>query len=170
MTDNFYVEDLIRSIRKETTLERYLPLAEQSGVLLALMREHRVVFRNDVTDAVLNAVGERCGQDTARLFARFLHLYDFNRQKLREIKQYEGSDAYEPLAGLLRLPGVRLLRAELYFHSGVTLQTLAEQSTEAVQAMVRDYVEREHRSEIVPLTKEVNCHREVAKMILHAGI
>ncbi len=33
--------------------------------------------------------------------------------------------------------------------------------------MVRDYIQRENRAEIVPQTKEVNCHRAVAKMILH---
>ena len=33
--------------------------------------------------------------------------------------------------------------------------------------MVRDYIQRENRAEIVPQPKEVNCHRAVAKMILH---
>lgn len=167
MTDNFYIEDLILSVRKETTMERYLPLAEHREELLAVMRENGIVFRDDVTDAVLQKVGVTCGETVARLFARFIHIYDFNRQKLRDIKAYEGTEAYEPLAGLLRLPGVRLLRAELYYHSGVTLQTFAEKTTEEIRDMVRVCIEREHRTEIVPLPKEVNCHREVAKMILH---
>lgn len=167
MTDNFYIEDLILSVRKETTMERYLPLAEHREELLAVMRENGIVFRDDVTDAVLQKVSMTCGETVARLFARFIHIYDFNRQKLRDIRAYEDTEAYEPLAGLLRLPGVRLLRAELYYHSGVTLKTLAESTTEEIRGMVQAYITREHRTETVPLPKEVNCHRAVAKMILH---
>ncbi len=168
MTDNFYIEDLILSIRKETTMERYLPLAAHRDELLSLMREKKIVLRDDVTDEAMKRIGETCGEETARLFARFLHLYDFKTEKLREIRQYEGTARYDALADLLRLPGVRSLRAELYFHSGVTLRTLAEKPTAEIQTMVREYIAREHRTEIVPLTKEVNCHKEVAKMILHA--
>jgi hypothetical protein len=51
----------------------------------------------------------------------------------------------------------------------VTLEILAEKPTEEIRTMVRDYIEREGRREIVPLSKEVNCHKEVAKMILHAA-
>jgi len=107
------------------------------------------------------------GDDISRLFARFIHIYDFNPSKLREIKSYAGTNAYDALAELLRLPGVRVLRAELYFNSGVTLEALAEKSTEDIRGMVCDYIQRENRSEILPQPKEVNCHREVAKMILH---
>ena len=170
MTDNFLVTDLIRSVRKETTVERYLPIAEHRETLLFLIRERKITYRDEVTEEVFAEISARCGEEFSRLFARFLHLYDFNPQKLREIRGYEGSDAYEPLAALLRLPGVRIKRAELYYHSGVTLQVLASRTTTEIQGMVRAYVEREHRPEIVPLTKEVNCHRVVAAMILHTVV
>jgi hypothetical protein len=112
---------------------------------------------------------ERFGAEITGLFTRYLHLYDFKKEKLREIRQYQGTERYDPLAGLLRLPGVRILRAELYYNSGVTLEILAEKPTDEIRTMVRDYIEREGRREIVPLSKEVNCHKEVAKMILHAA-
>lgn len=169
MTDNFYIEDLIFSVRKETTPERYLPLERCREELLAVMREDGVVFRDDVSDEIIKKVGTRCGDDIARLFARFIHIYDFKPEKLRDIRRYEGTEKYDALSAFLRLPGVRLLRAELYYGSGVTLKILAERTTEEIQSAVRGYIVREGRTEIVPLTKEVNCHREVAKMILHAG-
>ena len=156
-SDDFYIEDLILSIRKETTSVRYLPLAEYREELSALMRENGVTFRDEITDGILRKIADKCGESVAGLFARFIHIYDFNEKKLRDIREYEGTEGYDTLAELLRLPGVRLLRAELYFYSGVTLRSL------------REYIEREKRTEIVPLTKEVNCHREVAKMILHAS-
>ena len=162
MTDNFYIDDLLLSVRKETTMERYLPLTEYRDRLLTLMHKNGVTFKNEVTPDILAKVEAACGSGIARLFARFIHIYDFNRSKLKEMPEYDAD-----IEGLLRLPGVRMLRANLYCHSGVTLKVLAEKSTEEIQEQVRSYIEREHRSEIVPLTKEVNCHREVAKMLLH---
>lgn len=167
MTDDFYVEDLLMSVRKETTIQRYLPLAEHRDGLISVMRENGIVFRNGITDDVIRMIGKKFGADTARLFLRFIHIYDFKTEKLREIKYCEGTEKYGKLADLLRLPGVRVLRAELYYNSGVTLETLAEKTTEEIRAMVSEYVGRGQRPETVPLVKEVNCHREVARMILH---
>ena len=150
-------------------MERYLPIEKHADELLALMRECGVTFRDEINESVIGRVRDICGDETARLFERFIHIYDFKKEKLREIKQYAGTEKYDALACLLRLPGVRLLRAGLYFSSGVTLEALAQEPTEKIQSRVRDYVTREGRTEIVPLTKEVNCHKEVAKMILHAS-
>ena len=119
MTDNFYIEDLILSVGKDTTPERYLPIEAHREDLLALMHENGIVFRDEITDAILAEIAGKCGDDIAGLFARFIHLYDFNPKKLRDIKDHEGRDGYDTLAGLLRLPGVRRLRAELYYNSGV---------------------------------------------------
>lgn len=167
MKDNFYVSDLIGSIREDTTMERYWRLIPIRDELICELDRLGVVFRDDVTDDVLSRLSDRFSEDTVRLLARFLHIYDFSKAKLKEIRQVEDAEKYAALADLLRLPGVRLLRAELYYNSGVTLDVLAEKPTDAIQSMVREYVEREGRLESVPFPKEVNCHREVAKMILH---
>ena len=168
MNDNFYVSDLIRSNRKETTMARYWPLIPYSDVLLDFCKREGIVFRDDVTADFTKKLENLIGGENTALFMRFLHLYDFNKAKLREISHLKDTEKYPVLADLLRLPGVRILRAELYCSSGVTLEVFAEKSAEEIQDMVRAYIERENRPEIVPLTKEVNCHREVAKMILHA--
>lgn len=167
MCDNFYLDDLLGSLRKETTVERYWKLIPMKDRLLEYLHGQGAALRDDVTDERLNDLGANYGQETARLLRRFLHLYDFNRAKLREIEDLRGTERYDTLADLLRLPGVRLLRAELYRASGVTLQVLAEKPTEEIRDMMRACVERENRPESVPFPKEVNCHREVAKMILH---
>lgn len=125
------------------------------------------IRKDQVSDAVTEDIRMMLGEAVSGLFSRFIHIYDFNNSKLREIKGYVGTKEYEALAALLRLPGVRSLRAELYFHSGVTLEVLAEKSTEDIRNMVSDYIRRENRPEIIPQPKEINCHRAVAKMILH---
>ena len=167
MNDNYYMDDLIGSLEKDIVMERYFPLIDHKEELTAILIKNGVVRKDLVSDAVIEEVRIMLGETVSGLFDRFIHIYDFNKSKLREIKDYVGKKEYDDLAGLLRLPGVRLLRAELYFNSGVTLEVLAEKSTEDIRDMVRDYIQRENRSEIVPQPKEVNCHREVAKMILH---
>lgn len=167
MNDNFYLSDLLGSIREDTTMERYWKLIPVREELMRELQRMGAVYRDDVTDDVLDALKARFGEDTVRLLARFLHIYDFSKAKLKELKQVEDPERYAALAELLRLPGVRLLRAELYCSSGVTLKLLADKPTEEIRDMVRAYVEREGRAESVPFPKEVNCHKEVAKMILH---
>lgn len=167
MNDNFYLSDLLGSIREDTTMERYWKLIPVRDELICELDRLGVVFRDDVTEEVLGKLADRFGEDTVRLLARFLHIYDFSKAKLKDIRQIEDAEEYAALADLLRLPGVRLLRAQLYYSSGVTLEVLYDTPTEEIQSMVRRYVEREGRAESVPFAKEINCHREVAKMILH---
>ena len=167
MDDNFYLADLLGSLREDTTMERYWPLIPIREELLRYLTEQGLVFRDDVTDAVMEVLTGRFGEDAARLFRRFLHLYDFNPAKLRELRQAVDPSEATALSELLRLPGVKIKRAGVYYHSGVTLRMLAEQSTEEIREMVRSYLSREHRTETVPFPKEVSCHRAVAKMLLH---
>lgn len=170
MTDNYYIEDMIESLKKDVVMERYYPLINCKEKLLSIMRAAGIVRRDEITETVIESISSSLGDDIACLFTRFIHIYDFNKSKLREIKDYTGTEKYDTLAGLLRLPGVRLLRAELYFNSGVTLAVLAEKTTEEIREMVRTYIQSQNRTETVPLPKEVNCHREVAKMLVHTEL
>lgn len=167
MDDNFYLADLLGSLREDTTMERYWSLIPHRDALLDFLTGQGLVFRDDVTEGVLTALEERFGEDTVRLFRRFLHLYDFNPVKLRELRQVADPAEAAALAELLRLPGVKLRRAGVYYHSGVTLNVLAGKSTEEIRDMVREWLSRESRPETVPFPKEVNCHRAVAEMLLH---
>ncbi len=167
MNDNYYMDDLINSLEKDIVMERYFPLIPYKEELTNIMNKAGAVRKDQISDAVIEDIRMMLGDDISRLFARFIHIYDFNKSKLREIKGCLGTKDYDSLSALLRLPGVRCLRAELYFGSGVTLEVLAEKSTEDIRNMVGDYIKRENRSEIIPQPKEVNCHRAVAKMILH---
>ena len=169
MNDNYLVSDLINSLRMDVVMERYYPLIDYKGVITIILNKAGVVRKNEISENVIKEISMALGKDISSTFSRFIHIYDFNKSKLKDIKDYVGTKEYDSLAGLLRLPGVRLLRAELYYNSGVTLNVLAEKSTEDIRNMVNDYIKRENRKEIPPQPKEVNCHREVAKMILHAS-
>ena len=167
MNDNYFTEDLIGFLERDIVMERYYPLIDYKGELTAILNKSGVVRKDQVSDAVKENICMMLGDVVSGLFIRYIHIYDFKKSKLREINSYIGTKEYDALADLLRLPGVRLLRAGLYFNSGITLEVLAEKSTEEIRNMVCEYIQRENRSEIIPQPKEVNCHRAVAKMILH---
>lgn len=169
MNDNYYINDLISSLKSDVVMERYYPLINYKEELTRILNKARVVRKNDVSDTVIEDIKKTLGKDISNSFARFIHIYDFNKSKLRDIKDYVETEEYDDLANLLRLPGVRLLRAKLYYNSGITLKVLAKKSTEEIRNMVSEYIKRENREEIIPQPKEVNCHREVAKMILHVS-
>ncbi len=167
MNDNYYLDDLIGALERDVVMERYYPLIAYKDALAAILEKAGATRKDLVTDAVTEEIRAALGNPTAGLFARYIHIYDFNPSKLKEIKGYLGTKEYDDLSNLLRLPGVRLLRAELYLRSGVTLAVLAEKTTQEIRDMVRDCIQRENLPLIVPQPKEVNCHRAVAKMILH---
>lgn len=167
MNDNFYIDDLIESLKRDVVMERYYPLIDYKAELSAILNKFGIVRKNQITETAIEDIAATLGNDISRLFARFIHIYDFNKTKLRDIKDYVDTKEYDNLADLLRLSGVRLLRANLYLNSGVTLEVLAEKSTEDIRNMVSNHIKHNNLTEIVPQPKEVNCHREVAKMILH---
>ncbi|MCQ2424363.1 MAG: hypothetical protein MJ088_05665, partial [Clostridia bacterium] len=134
--------------------------------------------RDDVTDEMLADVAKRWGEPTARLLARYLHLYDFRAEKRRELAPLSGAANHGVLCDLMRLPGVFSQSAFVQqvagvdcvcerADSGLTVDKLAALSTEEIRDAVRRYIEENGRTETVPLVKEVNCHRAVARMIVH---
>ncbi len=167
MNDNYFIDDLIAFLDRDVVMERYYPLIEYKRELTDILNNAGAVRKDQVSAATIEDIRTALGDDASALFARYIHIYDFNKSKLREIKDSIGTDRYNALAELMRLPGVRLLRAELYFNSGVTLLTLAEKSVDEIRYMVGYYIKNANRVEIIPQPKEVNCHRAVAKMILH---
>lgn len=169
MNDNYYLDDLISSLKKDVVLKRYYPLINYKEELTDILKKAGVVRKNQVSENVIEDISKVLGKDISNIFARYIHIYDFNKAKLKDIKDYLGTKEYDSLAELLRLPGVRLVRAKLYYNSGVTLNVLIEKTSEEIRDMISDYIKREFRQEIIPQPKEVKCHKEVAKMILHAS-
>ncbi len=61
------------------------------------------------------------------------------------------------LSDLARLPGVKGIRARLYYDAGVdTVEKMANWEPEALRVMVTEYVERTRFEGIPPLPKEVS--------------
>ena len=99
-----------------------------------------------------------------------MHVYDFNKNKFNEIKKYLGTDKYESLVNLLRFPGVRILRAELYYNSGLTIEAISKSDVKQIQSVICKYLEENKLNLTIPTYKEIRTHQEVAKMILNIAI
>jgi hypothetical protein len=70
------------------------------------------------------------------------------------------------LSDLARLPGVKGVRARLYYDAGVdSVETMANWEPEALRVMVTKYVERTGFDGIPPLPKEVSSTIENARRL-----
>lgn len=117
-------------------MDRYYPLIDYKDTLISYLKDEGIVFRDKITEDVIKSLAFVVSSDIAHLFARFLHIYDFKKGKLREIRKYYGTEKFDTLANLLRLPGVRVLRAELYYSSGLNIESLSCKTTEEIQNTV----------------------------------
>jgi hypothetical protein len=70
------------------------------------------------------------------------------------------------LSDLARLPGLKGIRARLYYDAGVdTVEKLAQRNPEELRAMLAKFVEEAHFQGIAPLPKEVESQVEAAKKL-----
>jgi hypothetical protein len=72
------------------------------------------------------------------------------------------------LSDLARLPGVKGIRARLYYDAGVdSVEKMSEWEPEALRVMLADYVERTGFDGIAPLPKEVSSTIANARRLPH---
>lgn len=70
------------------------------------------------------------------------------------------------LCDLMRLPGVKDIRASLYYESGYhSIADFAKQSVQSMQETIGAYIERTNQSKAVPLKKELSTQIAVAKVL-----
>jgi hypothetical protein len=71
------------------------------------------------------------------------------------------------LSDLARLPGVKGIRARLYYAAGIdTVEKMAEQDPETLLATMREFVEETGFDGIAPLPKEIESSISTAKKLL----
>lgn len=74
------------------------------------------------------------------------------------------------LCDLMRLPGVKVTRSELYFNCGYTsVETFAAETTENMLTTIKNYISKniDNKTKIMPLPKEISTQIAVAKSIPH---
>lgn len=74
------------------------------------------------------------------------------------------------LCDLMRLPGVKTIRSELYFNCGYTsVKTFACETPENILTAIKNYINNniDNKAKIIPLPKEISTQIAVAKSIPH---
>lgn len=104
--------------------------------------------------------------DLCGLFRRFLRMYDYKGKGLRDIPDAETKPDNEvaSLLELMRLPGVKAIRAQLYYHCGLkSLQDFAASDWQSLQDQIAQCIARDALPRSVPLPKELRTQIAVAK-------
>ena len=144
----------------------YAPLIKYRQTLLSDLPRLGCKRKSDaerLPDAAFEALGMK---DTEiRLLRRFFALYDAKKQKLRELEKLTAApEVQAAYRELYLLPGVKEIRADLYYRSGFpSLKAIAEATVEEVLEKTAQTIEDHGLSCIVPLPKEVRTHIAVAK-------
>lgn len=74
------------------------------------------------------------------------------------------------LCDLMRLPGVKITRSELYFNCGYTsIEAFAYETPENIHTTIKNYINKntDNKAKAVPLPKEISTQVAVAKSIPH---
>ena len=170
---NYRIEALEYLLEKDCLSERYYPLIGYKAELILRCRRLGYRAKSDIlalSDSELEEFGfHDVGMLT--LLRRFLTMYDPNPQKFREIEKLGMEPEMESVfRELYYLPGVRHIRALLYFYSGYrSLAAIAGADTEDILEKAALAISMHQLSCIVPLPKEVRTHIAVARAFTQCG-
>lgn len=164
---NYRIENLRLLLNEDCLAERYYPLIAYKEKLIAECQSQNVKTKNEFaecSDEKLREMG--LDEGTIRLLRKFLTIYEPNEQKFKEIEKITTDEAErKAFYELYHLPGVKQVRATLYYRSGYrTLKELAVSTEEEVLARTKKTIEEQNLSCIVPLPKEVRTHIVIANV------
>lgn len=167
MDTNYRIEALDYLLDKSCLAERYYPLIHFKHELIIQAKRLGYKTKNDLavlSDAGLSKLGIS-DEGTVGLFRKFLTLYDPNPQKFKKIEKLNiEADARLAFRELYYLPGVKYIRALLYYLAGFkSLKSVAEADAEEIRSKTALAIAANQLSCIVPLPKEVHTHIAVSK-------
>ena len=167
MNTNYKIGALDVLLSKDCLSERYYPLIPHKEKLISGLRLLGVETKNDaaaLSDEALMRAG--LPDDAAvRLFRRFLTIYDPNPAKFKEIEKLSlSAEEKSAFAELYCLPGIKSVRASLYYQSGYSwVSDFADATVEEVLERTARTIAERGLACIVPLPKEVRTHIAVAR-------
>lgn len=164
---NYRIEGMELLLEEDRILKCYIPLIPCKHQLIQGLHAIGCLTRDDclsLHDEALYAAGLPVGM--AGLFRRFLHLYDYKGKGMKDIPDVESRTEEEiaALLALMQLPGVKAIRAQLYYHCGLhSLSDFAAWDAEALRVHIAAIIEQEGLPYSPPLPKELRTQIAVAK-------
>lgn len=166
---DYKIEAIDVLLCEDCILPRYVPLIPHKKTLLDnLIRNHRLSKSDCMTlsDDDLIEMGLP-DEELAKLFRSFLVMYDVKPGKFKEIAAVAANeDEKKSFYQLYQLPGVKAVRARLYYDAGYkNLQKIAAASPEQIIRDTAELILQRALTIKPPLPKEVRTHIAVAKML-----
>lgn len=167
--NDYRIEGMPFLLQEDCILQRYDPLIPYSlqvseGLLalgVKLKSECEALTDDQLTDAGLPA-------HLTGLFRRFLRLYDAKSKDIRDIPdaQEKPPEEIAALLELMRLPGVKAVRAGLYYHCGLrSLEAFAASDAGQLRMMIAETIRRDGLSCTPPQPKELRTQIVVARVL-----
>lgn len=169
MSTDYAIGALDVLLEKDCLCERYYPLIKYKSALisgLALLGCRTKSDAEKLSDDELMQSG--ISIDEVRLFRKFLTIYDAKPAKFREIEKLCASpEEQAAFRELYCLPGVKYVRANLYYRAGYkSLSDIASASEREILERTAAAIAENSLGCIVPLPKEVRTHIAVSKAFL----
>lgn len=165
---NYRIQGLTLLLEADHVLARYLPLLPYRDGLVEALLQRGCRTRDDclhMSDAQLTECG--LPPELTGLFRRFLRLYDYKGKGLRDIPDAEARSPEEnaALLDLMRLPGVKAIRAQLYYRCGLRLKDFARADAEVLRQHISGVIQRDQLPFSPPLPKELRTQIAVARVL-----
>lgn len=152
-------------------------MSEATGLDIWIIHKVHHVFRTyDFKDRRLldlshidEAFVQRLKNDAIRLSGDYLRI--IKESGIANVRErygvsYELAEKFWCLCDLMRLPGVKIIRAGLYFDSGYrSVSSFAVETTESMLRGIKNYLIRSGDKKSLPLPKEISTQIAVAKSI-----
>ncbi len=174
INSNYLIQGIALLLEEDRILKCYVPLIPIKQQLVQGLQQLGCKTRDDclaLTNEELISAG--LPAELTGLFRRFLCLYDYKSKGIKDIPDAEAKSAEEiaSLIELMRLPGVKAVRAQLYHHCGLqSLADFAAWDAEALQQHIAQVIEREALPYSVPLPKELRTQIAVAKLFTQYAV
>ncbi|MCI1244584.1 MAG: hypothetical protein LKG11_01310 [Bacilli bacterium] len=166
MIINYRIEALDELLNEDCVLGRYFSLISKKKRLMACLSSMGCLTKNDclkLSEGVLSRLG--ClSPSEVRLFRRFLSLYDVDERKFKELAALGlNGERLSSYRELFLLPGVKSVRAGLYYESGLrSLGDIASRSYKRIIEMTQRTIDENRLSLKAPLIKEAKTHVAVS--------
>ena len=153
-------------LNEDAILSRYYPLIPFKDKLIENLKKNKLETNHDCFEADSKLLLEILGSnELVNLFKRFLLMYEVDENKLRPINDLKISDEEkESYKELFLLPGVKEIRAQLYYLSGFkSLKDISKSNVDEISRKMLDAINKYHLDSKVALPKEIKTHIAVAK-------
>lgn len=163
---NYKTEGILCLINEDCMLKCFYPLIPIKDIIVQGLLKEGAKTKEEclkLSDDALISAG--IPENLIPLFRRFLCHYDYKGKGIKDIPEANGKTAEElrSLIELMHLPGVKAVRAQLYYRCGLTsLDQFAAYDVQALLDRISSVIKAELLPFSVPFPKELRTQIAVA--------